>query len=485
MRLPTRVLAFLAAGPLLAPALVAQATVTDSTRIKLPGAAAFDGFGRQVLVDGDELILTANSADTSGAAYSYRRVGGAWTRQQEFRGSDTGPGDFFGFAAARAGELLVVGADQHSLPVPRAGAAYVFERQGGSWVEVQKLSAPSPVAFDGFGWSVAIAGDLLVVGATGDDQAGTSAGAAYVFRPAGASWGFEQKLLASTGDATDEFGWAVATDGEAVVVSAVTDEQGLDETGAAFVFEHNGIAWSETQRIVPGDAAHGDRFGWDVAFEPGVLLVSATDHDSAPVNGGAVYVYGRSGAGWSLDQKLVPSKVGDNHAFGWSMALDGNQLAVGAATFGAIYTFHHNGAAWVEVLQCDTPGGLGASCDIDGKTLVGGDPWIDALEGAAHVFTTSDLGLDAVPDKVPLGGTLDLETYGGLPGGTTGLFTLTIGGVPVVRRFGAGVFDGNGKRVFSFTAPPSLAGLEVTFVAAGPWANGLLGLSNVVTVTFE
>lgn len=159
---------------------------------------------------------------------------------------------------------------------------------------------------------------------------------------------------------------------------------------------------------------------------------------------------------------------------------------MGATGGGALYYFHHDGTEWVEVLHCVGGGSqLGGSIDIDGTTLVGGDPFSAGLVGVVNTYVTSDLGLDAVPDTVPFTGALDLETYGGLAGDLMGLFTLSIGGSPIVLILGVDVFDADGLNLFSATAPPSVSGLEVSFLAAGFWSPGLVGLSNVVTVSVD
>lgn len=483
--LPLRLLSLVAGCTLFTADLAAQAIVAGATEIELPGGVMFDGFGRQVLVQGDQLLVTANSVDTIGAGYAYREIAGVWTQEQKFRGADTAPGDFFGFSADRDGDTLVVGAHQHDSPVAAAGAAYVFERQGGAWVETQKLSASDAAQFDFFGYSVAAGGDLIVVGASGDDDDGTASGSAHVFRRTGGAWSFEQKLTASTADAFDEFGWKVVTDGTTIAVSAISDEVGPVTSGAVFVFEHNGQTWQETQRIVPADGGDQDRFGWDLGLEGTTLVAGATNHDHPQVDGGAVYVYSRSGSTWSQVQELTPSKIEGFHAFGWSIGLDGDSLAVGAGSHAAVYYFHHNGTEWVEVLKCTDPILVGGSCSTDGKTLVGGNPWSQAFKGSVYVFDTSELGLDAVPDSVPVAGALDLETYGGLAGAPVGLYVLSVGGIPSLRRIETGVFDGNGKNVFSLTAPLPFSGLDATVVTAGLWASGAVGVSNVATITFQ
>lgn len=485
----------------------AQSTSEELTKLDLADGAPFDNFGRSVLVSGNVALFGANGDDTMGAMHCYRRVGGVWTFDQKFRGNDTAQGDFFGFEARMDGNLAVVGAYQFDTPAINAGAAYVFQDDGNDWTQVQKLVAFDGAASDNFGAAVALGGDLIVIGARDDGDAGNSAGSVYVYRRSGATWSFEQKLFGSTTDAVDEFGWDVDTDGTTIVVSAVSDETGADETGAVFVFAHDGTSWQETQRFVPAGASDGDRFGWALDLDGDALAIGATNHDDPAVDGGAVYVYRRSGATWLPEQKLAPSKLAGGDSLGWSVSLRGNRLVAGAPGTpvgeggfgsGALYQFHHDGTGWVEVHQWvpGDPGGagfvppqLGMSCTQSNTTVFGGAPFADgplaAGVGAVYAYTPTDLGLDAVPDVLPNGGTLELETYGGFAGFPMAGIVVSVGATPLNLLLAVDFFDPAGKQVFTLPISPTVSGVSVTFLTAGFWNATDLALSNPVTVFIE
>ena len=120
-------------------------------------------------------------------------------------------GSKFGISVALDGEVLVVGArGDDNAGGSDAGAVYVFVRDAGSgaWSEAQKLLASDGSQYDLFGISVALEGDRALVGASSDDNAGgSSAGAAYVLeRQPDGSWAQVAKLLADDGAASDVFG---------------------------------------------------------------------------------------------------------------------------------------------------------------------------------------------------------------------------------------------------------------------------------------
>ena len=93
---------------------------------------------------------------------------------------------------------------------------------------------------DWFGFSVGVSGNMAVVGAYGNDDFGSSTGSAYVFGFNGSGWAQEQKLLASDGAAYDNFGYSVAISGDVAVVTALLDDTGGGNFGSAYVYRFNG-----------------------------------------------------------------------------------------------------------------------------------------------------------------------------------------------------------------------------------------------------
>ena len=208
---------------------------TQTKKLTASDAAANDRFGQSVATNGDTVVIGASSKNSNtGAAYIFERnQGGAenWGQVQKLTASDAAVNDQFGRSVAIDGDTVVVGASAKNL---FTGAAYIFERnQGGAenWGQVQKLTASDAAAFDNFGWSVAINGDTVVVGAWGKNS---NTGAAYIFErnQGGAEhWGQVQKLTASDA-VVRQFGYSVSINGDTVVV-------GAHDTGAAYIFERN------------------------------------------------------------------------------------------------------------------------------------------------------------------------------------------------------------------------------------------------------
>src|SRR5690606_16303405 len=141
--------------------------------------------------------------------------------------------DQFGRSVSVSGDTALVGADGDVDAGSNSGSAYVFVRSGASWARQAKLRARDGAALDQFGHSVSISGDTALVGAYGDDDAGSNSGSAYVFVRSGASWTRQAKLSASDGAANAYFGYSVSVSGETALVGAYGDDS---RRGSAYVF---------------------------------------------------------------------------------------------------------------------------------------------------------------------------------------------------------------------------------------------------------
>jgi hypothetical protein len=257
--------------------------------------AVGDGFGEAVAISGDVALIGAPGDDdtglSSGSAYVYRFDGGVWVEEQKLLGTGGAPFDLFGRSVAVSGDVAVIGAGGHDENGVNSGAGYVYRFNGGVWVEEQKLLASDGAAGDQFGDqdSVAVSGDVAVIGAFG---ASSFTGAAYVYRFDGGVWVEEQKLLGAGGVQDDVFGASVAVAGDVAVIGAPGPfTTGVDRPGSAYVYRFNGADWIEEQKLLPSDGAVGDLFGSSVAVSEDVALIGAMRDDDNGVDSGAAYVY--------------------------------------------------------------------------------------------------------------------------------------------------------------------------------------------------
>ncbi|MFN0206142.1 MAG: FG-GAP repeat protein, partial [Planctomycetota bacterium] len=357
------------------------------------------------------------SVDDSGAQYPITIDPVA---QQAFvKASNTQTNDTFGWAVSASGNTVIVGApyessnatgvngDQSNNSASRAGAVYVFVRNGSLWSQQAYLKASNSEAEDAFGSSVAISGDTIVVGAAilnaslAEDSSATgvngnqtnndalTSGAAYVFVRSGSTWSQQAYLKASNTEINDQFGVSVAVSGDTVVVGAISEgsnaigvngnQSNNDSTasGAAYVFVRSGTVWSQQAYLKASNTGAFDWFGHTVSVSGDTVAVGAVFESSnaTGINGnandnnsfssGAAYVFVRSGLSWSHQAYVKASNTGVNDNFGHAVSISGNTLIVGArledsnaagvngdqsnnaaVNSGAAYVFVRSGAAW-------------------------------------------------------------------------------------------------------------------------------------------
>jgi len=332
---------------------------TRETKLSSSDGAASDFFGRSASVSGDTIVVGAYRNDgggtTRGAAYVFSRSGSSWAEEQKLIAGDGAEGDFFGWSSDIDGDVIAVGAPGDEDNGDASGSAYVFRRSG-SFTEEDKLLASDGVADDRFGDAVAVSGDVVVVGAPGKIASGLAPGSAYVFRFDGLTWVQEQKLTASDGAAADNFGESVDIHGDVVVVGSPEDDDLASGAGSAYVFRFDGLTWVQEQKLTASDGGFTDRFGIGVAVHGDRVVVGADGADGAQGSSGAAYVFGFDGLAWSEEQKLVASDGETADHFGLGIATDGATILVGApfdsfpgtGDAGSASVFRFDGGAWVE-----------------------------------------------------------------------------------------------------------------------------------------
>jgi hypothetical protein len=337
---------------------------------KAYNTGAGDRFGDNVALYGDTLVIgaqfedsagkgvntspTSNSAMDSGAVYVFRRSGTAWAQEAYLKASNTDVGDRFGHSVALWGDTLAVGAIGEDGGATSSGAVYVFRRSGTTWQQEAyiKSSVADPSAL--FGNSLALSGDVLAVGAWfGDGSSDTvdNSGLAYVFRRTGTTWQQEAKIQASNAGVDDHFGYSVALSGDTLAISATAEDsaaKGVDgaqndnsatDSGAVYVFRHAGASWQQEAYLKASNTDAGDNFGFSLALSGDTLVVGARFEDSAvadnqddntAMDSGAVYVFRRFDTVWQQEAYLKASNTGAGDNFGNSVAISGDTLVVGA-----------------------------------------------------------------------------------------------------------------------------------------------------------
>lgn len=374
--------------------------------------------------------------------------------------------DRFGWSVDISGNYAVVGAygDDFGPLDPNMGSAYIFEKTGfADWTFVQKISNSDQDDYDRFGWSVAIDGDYIVIGAYAEDHNEfdgaelSSAGSAYIYeRDIDGVWNEVQKIVPSDRAAGDEFGWSVAIHGNSILVGSHfdnEDEDGLDyiyHAGSAYIFTRmiDGT-WIQSQKLAgsgrapdidfPGGGGGGedvsDQFGYDVSISDEYLIIGACHHDynalgAAPLNeAGTAYIFELIGGVWTEVVKLQNTDRAAEDRFGFSVGISGDFAIVGAytedenaiggatmANAGSAYLFQRDGGGvWNQTQKIVPPDRstgdrFGYDVSIDGNLLVIGSPRsnsnaldTDPLSDAGSAYTYElniDLGIWEIANKI-------------------------------------------------------------------------------------
>lgn len=277
---------------------------TWSQQAKLAASDETQNFGRDVAISGDRILIGASADDqgggNAGAVYVFQRSGTSWTEQTKLLAWDATNGDYFGSAVRLDGDTAIISAPGDDVGVfPDVGSAYIWVYNGTGWTQQEKLTVSSGETADWVGSEVDVSGDFAVVGASGDDDAGDEAGAAYIFQRIGTNWTEQTKLIASDTQAGDHFGESVAISGNRIVIGAADNVRSNGFwSGAAYVFVNDGTGWFEAFKLESSDVQYEDDFGKAVAIQGTRVVVGATrDDHSGLVDAGSAYVFEVPGSG--------------------------------------------------------------------------------------------------------------------------------------------------------------------------------------------
>ncbi len=364
-------------------------TTHELKKLTSDDVEAADAFGYSVAVSDDVAVVGAWNdtwdpvCNKCGSAYVFERNHGGmdnWGQVAKLTTSDSDPAFtvHVGWSVSISQDVVVVGTPNGVFLGVTPGAAYVFEKPSGGWVdmmETEKLVPAEAPNVMRFGWAVSVSGDLALVGALD----GSDGGAAYVYRREGVTWVEERKLRAFDPQVGDQFGRSVSISGDVAVVSALSGECPVGEfldCGSAYVFRRyensypcqsnvdcevvglntcvgkvcQGIGWDKEQELYEGMEC----FGSSVSVSDDVAMVGAYWDSGICGRRGSVYVYRFDGNMWALeDQLMAPPEAGDHDGLGFSVSLDGDVAVVSSASEDCggspcrvVYIYRFNGKSW-------------------------------------------------------------------------------------------------------------------------------------------
>ena len=390
-----------------------------------------------------------------------------WSQESFIKAANADPHDYFGFSLSISGDSLAVGAYAENANqsiisngstassddfLSDSGAVYVYRRSGVNWAQEAYVKAANAGVGDNLGYSVALSGDTLAASAFLEDSnqttitngtsasldnSATNSGAVYVYHRSGVNWAQEAYVKAANAGAADWFGHSVALSGDTLAVGApledsnqttITNGAGasannsVNYPGAVYVYRRSGVNWAQEAYVKAANAGAADQFGQSVALSGDTLAVGAQGEDSnqttitngttasadnSAVSAGAVYVYRRSRVNWTQEAFVKSANAGADDQFGYSVALSGDTLAVGAlgesssqtsitngtsasadnaaSSAGAVYVYRRSGVNWaqeayVKAANAGAADQFGRSVALSGDTLAVGAPYEDSYQ---------------------------------------------------------------------------------------------------------
>jgi len=361
----------------------------EMIKIVTSDRAAGDLFGFTMSLDGDRAAISSILDDEDiaggttinevGSVYIFELSGGAWIETARIVPNDIDSIARFGTRISLDGDRVLIGSNLSKTDesgndtLENAGAAYIFDYNGGNWVQTAKLVASDRAIDDRFGYDVSLSGDKAVVGAffNDTDEAGTNtlsaAGAAYVFELSGGVWTETAKLVASDRAVADRFGLSLAMSGETILIGAYNHDADalggnpLSNAGAVYVYNLVGGVWTETGKLVASNRESGDYFGHNIEMDGDRAIIGAYNRDVPLSQSGSAYIFEFIGGVWTETAALVPVDYGAFDHFGFSVDISGDRAIVGARyedqdanyvntlfNAGSAYIFELDGGVWTE-----------------------------------------------------------------------------------------------------------------------------------------
>jgi hypothetical protein len=378
---------------------------TQTTKLKASDASTFDHFGYSVSLSGDRALVGAKDDDdngsNSGSAYIYDYDGMIWTQTTKLSADDATMDDWFGFSVSLSGDTALIGAWGDDDSGSNSGSAYVFEYDGINWLQSDKLTETDGAAYDNFGRSVHLSGSRTLIGAWYDDEVGTDSGSAFVFDNVGSIWTQNAKLTAREGAAHDLFGYSVSLFGNRALVGAYGDDDQGDYSGAAYIFDYDGYFWLLTAKLSIDDGTDYKQLGHSVSLFNNRALVGAKgDNENGP-GAGSAYVFDYDGLSWSQTAKLTADDGAPSDVFGASVSLFSDRALVGAwgdndhgNDSGSAYIYDYDGINWIQTAKLTADDGafrdnFGHSVSLStDRALIGayGDADSGNESGSAYIF---------------------------------------------------------------------------------------------------
>jgi hypothetical protein len=359
-----------------------------SEKLTVEAGSTYDRFGNSVSIFGDFAAVGSYKDDDNGPnsgsvyIYEYTTLKG-WVQKVIIHASDATGHDYFGSSVHLSENRLIVGAENADNNEFSSGAVYVFDLENNVWSQTTKLTGDNFSSADNYGASVSYSNNHILVGASGENS---QEGSVYIYELVNNMWQFGSKLQPTEGRTNGHFGTSVSLSGNLALIGASGEEAGLNSGGAAYIFENTNDEWSFKQRLVELSSDSRERFGNSVSLSGDRALIGASQADLNGINNsGAAYIFERDDDIWNMTQKLTAPDSDTLLDFGINVSLESDLLIVGASGYrtdsdstrtGAAFVYYLDNDVWKlsDILKRSESSEYGGSVSInENKVLVGAD----------------------------------------------------------------------------------------------------------------
>lgn len=361
--------------------------VPSESKIMPTDAKAEKQFGSQSIIKDDTLIVSNANDNTfgvnSGSVYVFKKTVNGWIQEAKLLASSPEGGARFGHDIAFDGTTLLVSAIyEDANNKASSGAVYVFNHNGSTWAQSDKLTASNSAVSDNFGASVSLENNTILVGAPFTDSSLKDSGSVYVFTKSGNQWLESAEIKQDKPLLNGEFGTEAKISNGEVMIGAYRDNS---NKGAVYTFTHNGVKWEQKQRITIAlnESVH---FGKTFEFKDGLLVVNSPN---SIINGlsaaGAIYIFEKSSNGlWEQKERLT--LTGQGKGFGAYIGVE-NKTIVASTPSAAPVVYNLVAGQWKHVTTLKPYGNLVAIGSNQIVVNAPADAEKGTRSGAVYVLT--------------------------------------------------------------------------------------------------
>ncbi|WP_154222420.1 FG-GAP repeat protein [Marinicella rhabdoformis] len=314
-------------------------------------AGSNDQFGISISANQNFAAVGASKAKYMGVVYFYEYINNSWQLHSIIEAPDATPGSYFGYSVKLTDEMLFVGA-YHDDTLTVSGSVYIYKMLEGNWQFIQKIKAPTPAYESHFGISLEAYSDYLFIGAPWENSFSApknDLGATYIYKLENNLFTLNQTLQPDFLEWESEFGSNIHASNDQVFIAAI----GHNDVGSVFVYDLVNDHWQYNQSIAPVNVVGGS-FGLTIKSNSDHLIIGSpyTRYESWT---GKVYSYQKVENTWLLTQELVSNDIESGAWFGSALALNGNDLMIGAnqddtgySQTGSVYHYQFTDNQWQE-----------------------------------------------------------------------------------------------------------------------------------------